>query len=891
MIEGLRRLLRVPRSPREQAQREVEDEIGFHLEMRTEELVQEGLDRAAARQQAEREFGDLERGRAALRTGVAARARDARRTLYFDELKQDLRYALRSVRERPGFSLVVILTLTLGIVATTTIYTAFQGLIVRALPVFEPERVVIPKSYERGRENTWTVTYADFADWRERGVFDAVAVMQLTNVDMRLSTEPERLDVALVSMDFFRALGARAQLGRTLGPADFAPDAPRAIVISHEVWQTRLAGAPDVLGRRVGSTRPGVIVGVLERGAAWPRQAELWVPLLTGQPGQGVPQDWLDRDNYVFSSVARLRAGATLEQTSAQLDGMARVIEQQFPAQRARISITAIPLRQELLGEGLPRVLWILLAAVGAVLLIGCANIANLLLVRGAARRREFAVRLALGARPGRLARQLLTESLMFGITGGVLGLVLSRWAVDLLLHFAPSDVPLLHEIRLDRTVLLVGLGASMGAALLFGLAPMLQALRVGAAETIADTTARTAGGRHAARLRRSLVVAELALSVLLLVGAGLLIRSLMRLQRTDPGFRTENLITLSLRLTPLRYPNNAAEAAFFTRVVDRLRAVPGVRAVAVSSALPLGGGGFYLGRAFLAEGRPDPPAGQEVWGPWNVVGPGYFGTMGMNMVRGREFTERDDSASAPVIIVNQAFVDQMFPAENPLGKRVRSWRDENLLREIVGVVPNVRYFAAGDEIRPLVYVPHGQNIWSTMSVMVRTDQPEATMTPIIRRAITTLDRDLAVAELSTMEQARRTSLARPRFNTLLLTVFAALALLLATLGIYGVLAYGVSQRTREIGVRIALGAHRSNVIGLILKEAVLLVGGGVALGLAAALAATRLMTRLLYELDARDPLTFGGVALLLVAIALLASYLPARRAARVQPVTALRTE
>ena len=889
MFRGLRRWLRVPRSPVEQARRDVEDEVTFHLDMRTAELIAEGKTPAAAREIAEREFGDLERGRSRLRAEATAREREARRTRYLDELRQDVRYGVRALRDRPGFAGVAIMTLALGVAATTTIFSVFQGIMLRPLPITEPERVVVPHAYSQGDPDAWSVNYADFVDWRERGIFESVGVWQYTSSDLRLDKEPERVSIALVSEDFFAALGARAHIGRTLGKADFDPKAQRGLLLSYDVWQTRFGGDSSVIGRKVGSTRSSVIVGVLERGAQWPRDVQAWFPLVTNTGA--IPEHWLDRDNFEFQSVARLKPGSTLAQARAQLAAHAQTIAQQIPAERAKITESAIPIQEELLGDGLSRTIWILLAAVTFVLLIGCANIANLLLVRGASRRREFAVRLAIGARPTRLARQLLTESLVLGLIGGTLGVVLSRWGVDLLVQLAPNDVPRLDEVGINGAVLLAGLSSALIASMLFGLAPMVQATQVAAAETIADSSNRSAGGRSSARLRRALVVSELALSVMLLVGAGLLVRSLLRLQHTNPGFRAENLTTLSLRLSAVRYPTNAATGAFYRNVVDRIRAIPGVEGATVSSALPLGGGGFYLGRAFLAEGRLEPPAGSEVGGQWNVVGPGYFATLGMPMLRGREFTEHDDSAGTPVMIVNKDFADKMFPGENAIGKRVRSWRDENLLREIVGIVPNVRYFAASDEIRPLVYVPHGQNTWSVMALLIRTRPGVTNLESQIRKEVAALDPNIAVAELTTMEETRRESIAGPRFNALLLTVFAGLALLLATIGIYGVLSYGVSQRTREIGVRMALGAHRTDVIKLILREALLLVGVGVTLGLVAAFAGARALSTLLFELDARDPLTFGAVAVLLGVIALTASYVPALRATAVPPVTAIRRE
>jgi putative ABC transport system permease protein len=872
----------------EQARRDVDDEVAFHLEMRTEELIAQGRSRAEALAQAEREFGDLDRARARLQAAAVAREREELRTMYLDELRQDLRYGWRVLRERKGFSAVAILTLALGVAATTTVYTVFDAVVARPLPITEPDRVVVPHALLRTTQERWSVTYADFVDWRDRGFFEHVAVFQQSSVDLRIGQEPERFQVAVITDGFFPALGARAQLGRLLGPDDFKPAAPRALVISHEVWQSRFGGAPDVVGRTVGARRPGTIVGVLERGAEWPTTAQVWAPIILTE---GPPSSWMERDNYMFAGIARLHPGATLERTIAQMDALARTIELDNPRERANIGLTAIPLQEEMLGEELPRALVILLAAVAIVLLIGCANIANLLLVRGSGRRREFAVRTAIGARPFRLARQLLTESLVLGVIGGALGVLLARWGVQLVVQFAPSDMPRLNEISLNPKVLFTGLGASIGAAILFGFAPMLQASRVATASTLADASGRSVGSRSGERVRRTLVVAELTLSVMLLVGAGLLVRSLIRLQQVNPGFQPEQLVTFALNLVGPRYEDAGARANFYDQLTQRLRVLPGASDASITSALPLGGGGFYLGRAFLAQGQPEPPAGPEVSGQWNVVGPGFFKAMGVQLSRGRDFTAQDDSATTPVMIVNQRFAELMFPGQDPIGKRVRSWRDENLLREIVGVVANVRYFGAGDEVRGLVYVPHTQNTWSGMSVVVRTSSEPNQLLPLVRREVAALEPNVAVANLSTMRTAYSDSIARPRFGALLLAIFAGLALVLASIGIYGVLSYGVSQRTREIGVRMALGAKATDVVRLVLNEALMLVGAGIGLGLIAAFAVSKSMTSLLFDLDARDPLTFGVVALLLTVIALLASYVPARRATGVQPITALRQE
>jgi putative ABC transport system permease protein len=550
--------------------------------------------------------------------------------------------------------------------------------------------------------------------------------------------------------------------------------------------------------------------------------------------------------------------------------------------------MTATPARDYMLGPTVPRALQVLLAAVAFVLLIGCANITNLLLARATSRRREFAVRSALGAGRLRLSRQLLTESLIIGLLGGALGTAFSVWGVRALVSLAPGEVFGLDQAGINPFVLLASATISLMCALLFGMAPALQVSSLAPSYALADASGRTTGSRRLQRARSLLVMAQLALSIMLLAGAGVLARSFVRVSRMDPGLRTEEVLRISLSL-PRRYNSATASAGFFRDLTTRVSGLPGVEAASIASALPLGGGGFYLGRVFLTEGQPEPPAGTEVHAQWNVVGPDYFRTLDTPLLAGREFDARDDSASLPVIIVNQRFAQLRFPGENPLGKRVRSWRDENLYREIVGVVGNVRYFGVSDTIRGLVFVPHTQNSWSAMSLLVRTSADARALIPAVRAAVKELDPSLAAADIQTMEDTRQASLAQPRFTALLFSTFAGLALLLAAVGVYGLLAFSVSQRTREIGVRVALGAARWDVVRLVGRDSALVILPGLALGLGGSWAATRLLRSLLFEIKPNDPLTLGIVVGVLLFTALVAAALPARRAARVDPMTVLR--
>jgi putative ABC transport system permease protein len=720
-------------------------------------------------------------------------------------------------------------------------------------------------------------------------LFEHVAVHQEADADLTGSGDPLQVKLSGVSEGFFGALGVTPLLGRTLQPADNVPDAARVIVIAHALWRSRFGGDSSVIGREVRIFGvPRTIVGVLPSDMEWPAGAEVWSPMWIRSPNA---PDLVRRDNFVFSAVARLAPGTTLEGVRARLAALAERVAADEPVIRKDVSVTAIPATEELLGDTLPRLLWILLGAVAFVLVIGCVNIANLMLARASVRMRELAVRVALGASRARIVRQLLTESVLLALIGGTVGILLAYWTVGLLTAAAPPDVPRLDAVTVSLPVLGVAVALSIGSALLFGLAPALTASGVRPTTVITEGSQRVAGGPGARRRRSMLVVVELALALVLLAGAGLFTRSLITLQRTSPGVATDRVVTMSVSLPNARYATRGASGAFYARARTELDAVPGVEAASVTSALPIGGGGFYLGRSFLAEGWAPPPASTEVEGQWNVVGPRYFEAMRIPLIRGREFTSRDDSASTPVMIVNQTFADRMFPGENPIGKRALSSRDEKLLREIVGVVGDVRYFDAADERRAIVYVPHAQNSWSSMRFVLRTTGDPASVVGAARRTIAGIDPELAVAAVATMDDALRTSLARPRFATLLLGVFAGVALVLVAIGLYGVLAYGIAQRTHEIGIRMALGAQQGHVVRMVVREAAAMVGLGLVLGGAGAVALSRVMSSILFETSARDPLTFVAVVVVLSAVGALAVYIPARRATRVDPLIALRTE
>ena len=596
------------------------------------------------------------------------------------------------------------------------------------------------------------------------------------------------------------------------------------------------------------------------------------------------------RDNGIFQSIALLRPDVSLSQARAMQQLMGLRVQQESPESKEGWSYDVVPLRDWIVEPGVRRAVLVLLGAVLCVLMIACVNVAGLMLARGAAREREFAIRAALGAGRGRLIAQLLSESALLALVSGMAGLLLASWGVDALLSLAPRDMSPLPTTGIDGRLLLMVVALSMLAAIGSGLVPALHASRTALNESLKEgrSSTSTFGGR---RVRTILVVTEIALSLVLLVGAGLMVRSILGLSRVDPGFRTQGILTFSLGLPGARYPDDSRVAAFYESALEEIRTIPGVKRAATCSALPVGGGGYYLGRAFLVEGRPEPPAGHDTPAQWNVVSPEFFATMDIPLLKGRYFTGRDDAKAVPVMIINESMARSLFGDEDPLGKRIRSWRDENVLREIVGVVRDVRYFGVSDELRSLVYVPHRQDTWSSMFLAVRADGDPPALINSIRQRIGTFDRELAIGDVSSMNEAVGNSIAGPRFSSILLVVFAGLALVLALVGIYGLVSYSVQQRTHEIGVRMALGAQQRDVLRMVAVEGLRFTAAGVGIGLAGSLALTRVLSTLLFGVSATDPATFLTTALALTLAALAACYVPARRATKVDPMTALRCE
>jgi predicted permease len=806
-------------------------------------------------------------------------------------LFHDLRHAVRLLYKRLGFSAVALLTIGVGVAATTTIFSVIEGTVLRPWPFPGSERLVMLQSTRPARGQSWnSVTYADYEDWKAAAVFERIAAYRTRSVDLAGGTgDPERMPVLQFSEGFFLTLGVAPTLGRLPGADEVGLGASATVILSYSLWQSRFGGDRDIVGRSVQlNGEPVTVIGVMPAELDV-LPAQLFVPL---RPSSRALEAWRDRDNFAFAALARLRPGQTMDQARAQLSAIAARIENDYRQLREGVSADIITLNERVVGSEMRTILWVMLGAVAFVLLIGCVNLANLLLARATKRRRELAVRSAVGAGRGRLVRQLLVENLVLALAGGAVGMLLAQGGLRLVISMAPADVPRIEQVGINALVLGFALLVSLASAITFGLLPALRATRQGPARAMADAAFGSTSSLQGRRSLGALVVAELAMAVVLLSGAGLLLRSLASLRDVDPGFEVENMITFQLTLPAARYEGGQPLVDAYARLRERLESVPGVESAAVLSVLPLGGGGFTIHRAFLPEGRPEPPEGEEVRGMWDVIEPGYFGTLRLPMIAGRDFTEADDDASVPVMIVNRAFAEDMFGSvADALGKRVRSWRDENLYREVVGIADNVRYFGAGDEIRGVAYVPHRQNTWRGMAVAVRAGGDPGTVAGAVRSAVLEFDPNIALASFTTMEQIFEDSIAERRFAGSLLSAFAALAVLLAAMGIYGVLSYTVAQRTREFGVRMALGARAADVRRMVLRQAGVTVLFGTCLGLAGAVAITRVLSGLLFRVTATDPATLGVVIAVLAAVALAASWVPAARATRVEPVQAMRPE
>jgi putative ABC transport system permease protein len=806
-----------------------------------------------------------------------------------DTLLQDLRYGIRSLLKNPGFTLVAVLALALGVGANTAIFSVVNRLLLSPLPFKDPDRLVMvwEKNFPRNRERN-VVSPANFLDWnRQNQVFEHMAALAESPVNLTNAGEPEEFQAQFVTASFFPLLGVQPAYGRAFTDSEDVPNAGRVVIISHRLWQSRFGADLQILGKTITlSGRNPIVVGIMPPGFHFlNNKIDFWVPMALN-----TGTDYREVSGRYLRSVARLKPGVTLSQARAEMDVIAGRLEQSYRDFNAGWGANVFPLQEEVVGDIRPALL-VLLGAVGFVLLIACANVANLLLARAATRQKELALRTALGASRGRLIRQLLNESLLLGVIGGTAGLFLAYWAIELLIKFNPGNIPRLEEVTLDGRVLAFTLVVSVLTGVIFGAIPALQASKPDLNESLKEGGRSSGGGAGHRRVRSIFVVSEVALALVLLIGAGLMIKSFIKLQQVDLGFNPDKLLTARVLLPGSKYGDNPKRAAFFQQAVQRIETIPGVQAVGAISWLPLVGLGSAT--SFWVDGRPEPPPGEKPGTDVRVITPGYFAAMGIPLIKGRIFDERDNAQSPRVLIINEAMAREFFPDEDPIGKRlIISWDRPALPDEIIGVVGDAKLTSIDGQVRPAIYWPHArQSSYSAMAFAVRTTSDPLAVAGSLVSEIRAIDAEQPVADIRTMEEVVSTSVSRPRFNMLLLGLFAGVALVLSAVGIYGVMAYSVNQRTHEIGIRMALGARSTDVLRLIVGQGMVLALGGVGIGLAGAYFLTGLMSSLLFGVTATDPLTFGGISLLLAGVAFVACYVPARRATKVDPMVALRYE
>ena len=804
-------------------------------------------------------------------------------------LWQDLRYGARMLMKRPGFTLIAVVTLALGIGANTAIFSVVNGVLLRPLPYKEPDRLVMVwgSVRPRGLKRAW-ISPPNFFDFREQNqAFEKVSALLEWGPTLTEAGEPERLTGAQVSHDFFSVLGIEPILGRAFLAPEDRPNVERVVVLGAGLWQRRFGADPGVIGKKL--TLDGnlyTVVGVMPAGFNFPDQAELWKPLRIGPTTVG-------RGSAMLRLIARLKPGVTLEQADADMNTVAGRLEKAYPEANTGRGVALVPLHEQVVGE-VRQALLVLLGAVGQVLLIACANVANLLLARAKSREKEIAIRTALGARRGQIIRQLLTESLLLAIAGGGFGLLLAVNGADLLKSISPANIPRLENVAIDQRVLGFTLVSAVLTGVIFGIIPALQSSRPNLNQVLKEGSKGGAGGTSRGRVRSLLVVTEIALALMLMIGAGLLTKSFSRLLQVNPGYNSAQVMTAGISLPGRRYQTDQQVDAFYKQLLERLESVPGVQSAAIAVSRPLEPMDNFFGSLNFV-GRPEPPSGEHLRVRMNTISPDYFRTLGTTLVKGRFFSERDDEAAPAVAIVNATFVRRYLPEENPLGKQITFGLqfDSRAPRpaEIVGVVDDMKRDGLRSEPEPEVFVAHHQASYPAMSLVIRTAVNPMSIVGAVRRELAAIDKDVPLYQVTTMDDLLTKAVGEPRFLMFLISGFATVALILAAVGGYGVTAYAVTERTREIGIRMALGAQVSDVFRLVVKQGMILALAGVGVGLAAAFALTRVMKGLLFGVNAADLPTFTLVALLLATVALLACWIPARRATKVDPLTALRSE
>jgi len=805
-----------------------------------------------------------------------------------DSLLRDLRFAVRSLLKRPALTIIAIITLAIGIGANSAIFSFINALLLKPLPFPDPERVVAlwDKVPSRGVERN-EVTVANYLDWRAQNkTLEQLAIYRWWSTNLTGSDSPERVQGFQVTTNFLDVVGVKPFMGRNFSVEEGEPGKDAVALLTYSLWQRRFGADPNIVNKTIatnGVTR--TVIGVMPPEFNYPKGADIYAPLAI------TPELAGNRGNHSYLGIGRLKSGVSLQGAQAEFDSIAAQLEKQYPETNTGRGIVIYPILQDTVRM-YSTALWVMMGAVGFVLLIGCANVANLMLARATSRQREIALRTALGASRFRIVRQLLTESVLLALLGGGLGVLIGYWGVDLLRSANPADAarfaPGWNHLGINLPVLGFTFLLSLLSGVLFGLAPAWQLSKPELNSSLKEGGRQATSGSH--RLRGLLVVSEIALSLMLLVSAGLLIRSFLKLVKTDPGFNADNLLTMNLVLPAAKYKDEPQRVAFYSDLLRRVGELPGVESAAAVNHLPLGGSNSST--AFLIEGLPDPPPGQEFSGRYRVCTPNYFKTMGIAVLKGRSFTDQDKAGAPLVVIINETLARRYWPDTDPIGKRMRypGPLDENPWMQVVGVAQDVKH-EMNLPITEDFYTPHAQDAWQSMVLVAKTKVEPAAMAAPIRQQVVAIDKDQPVFDVKTMREVRANSLALYSFSSVMLSIFAGVALLLAAIGIYGVMSYAVTQRTQEIGIRMALGASAIDVLKLVVKNGMSLAVIGVVVGLAGAFALTRLLHSLLVGVTPTDAITFSTVTFGLLLIALLACYLPARRATRVDPLVALRYE
>ncbi|HKF51307.1 MAG TPA: ABC transporter permease [Candidatus Acidoferrales bacterium] len=858
---------------RSKLDQDIDAELRAHIEMRTADNIATGMSSEEARRQAVLRFGS--------RPAMKERAIEADAHMFLDSLWQDVRYALRMLRKSPGFTAVAVLTLALGIGANTAIFSVIDGVLLSSLPYAHPSQLVAAKDND---------SLQDIIDiQRESHVFSQGGGINFLLMDSRGPVEPVKIRVGMVNAGFLETLGVPPMLGRIIAPDEDVKGGPRVAVVSYSFWQNSLGSDPRAIGRTILLDENSyTVIGVMPRQFALPiHHADVFISLWAGDPGAAQ-----ERDVHFLHTYWRLKPGVSLAQAEADMAVIDHRLAEQYPSDEKHRKTEIVPLH-EWLVQDLQTDLLVLFGAVGFVLLIACTNFAGLLMARADTRRQELVIRGALGAGRRRLIRQALTESTLLSVIGGAAGLLLAKWGTTALLSFMPAELERFRGIQMDARILVFVLGLSFLTGIISGFVPAWSATHARVAEALKETGRSSTTGRRGHGIRQILVICELALCMILLIGAGLLIKAFSQLRAVNPGFNPANVTTMTIQLPEPRYTKIPRQTEFRRQLLQRLNSLPGVQAAMISD-IPFGGN--YVGHSIVIDGRPpvaqgDAPKVQTL----SVMGD-YFPVMQTSIRAGRGFTDMDRENQPLVAIINEALARELFSDQNPIGARI-DWANEigpHQWMTIVGVVADVKHEALDQPADPAIYTPFAQSDekWRRlMTVAMRTQNSSAGLVEQAKKIVWSLDGDLAISDVQTMDELLSVSLAQQRFDMLLLGLFAALALILALIGTYGVMAYVVSRRTHEIGVRIALGAQTKDVLALVIGEAARLALTGIAIGLVGAFALTRLMSSLLFEVKPTDPATFAGVAVLFATLALLACYVPARRAMRVDPMVALRYE